>query len=256
MNASVSANNSTLSVSENEINVSPSVDLRTTGLVSVTPKIEAGIPGISGVEIGNPVGGYGGALDLGVNFKSNFGLEAMLSVTDLGAISWINSKYAIAQGDFTYNGIKMELDGNTIKTDIDEIMDRLSNSFTINTGTAAPSLELMPFNVAAGVRYYMPFYEGLSVGALATYHYAKYSSWFDARAGATITPGRFLSFSGNIGYSSFGTVWGTGLNLCLGPINLLVGLDSHIGKMGKIYGIPVPIDRFVDNVHLGLTITF
>ena len=255
-NVNLSGQNTKISLSESKIAVSPNLDLVTSGILGIEANSTGdGIdPSKIGINTSSPIGGFGGTIDLGVEYKADFGLDAMFSITDLGFISWKNDFAANASGSFEYTGTTIGFEGGTIKTDLADLMD-VSKILSFKAGKGTSSASLMPFDIAAGVRYFMPFYDKLSVGALATYHNAKYASWFDTRVGATITPARILSLSGNIGYGSFGGTWGAGLNLHLGPINLLVGADSFLGRMGRIANITVPIDPVQVNLHAGLCIT-
>jgi hypothetical protein len=227
------------------------------GLLNVEPSSTSVIDfsKIGQLNTKSPIGGFGASLDLGVQYKSDFGLEAMFSVTDLGMISWQNNFAANASASFDYTGATIGFDGGSVTTDLADILD-VSKILKWDSGKGTPGMAMMPFNIAAGARYFMPFYDKLSVGALATYHNAKCASWFDARLGATITPARIISLTGNIGYGSLGATWGTALDLHLGPINLLVGVDSFLGKYGTLAGIPVPLKGFPMNAHVGLCITF
>ena len=76
------------------------------------------------------------------------------------------------------------------------------------------------------------------------------------RLGATVTPSRILSLSGNLGLGTIGPTWGTALNLNLGPFNLLAGVDSFLGPLGKYDSVPFPVNSFIGNVHAGLVLTF
>ena len=255
-NVNLSSSSSIVSFTDSKIEVKPNVDLKASGLLKVGTTPDGQIDtGNIGLNTTNPIGGYGASLDLGVEYKSNFGLEAMFSVTDLGMISWQNSFAANASAAFEYTGGTIGFDGGSIQTDFADILD-VSKILKFQAGQGTPALSMMPFNIAAGARYFMPFYDKLSVGMLATYHNAKYASWFDARLGATITPARILGLTGNIGYGTFGPTWGAALDLHLGPINLLVGMDSFLGKYGKIAQIPVPLGGFQANVHVGLCLAF
>lgn len=256
-NVNLSGQNTKISLSESKISVSPNLDLVTSGILGIEANSTGdGIdPSKIGINTSTPIGGFGATIDLGVEYKTNFGLDAMISITDLGFISWKNDFAANASGSFEYTGTTIGFEGGTIKTDLADLMD-ISKILSFKAGKGTSSATMMPFDIAAGARYFMPFYDKLSVGLLATYHNAKYASWFDTRFGATITPARILSLSGNIGYGSFGATWGTGLNLHLGPVNLLVGADCFLGKMGRISKITVPIEPAQLNLHAGLCFTF
>ena len=256
VNVNLNTNGSALTLSDSRITVNPDVDLLVSGPLSVSTDADGSIDLNSiAADTKQIVGGFGASLDLGVEYKSDFGLDAMISVTDLGIMSWKNTIAANAAGAFDYSGGNISFDGGEMKTDFEQILD-VSKIFSFNVTQGPSSISMLPFNIAAGARYFMPFYDKLSVGALATYHNARYASWFDARVGATISPLRLVSFSSNIGYGTFGPVWGAALNLNLGPINMIAGLDSFIGDLGKISNIPVPLGAFTENAHVGISIVF
>jgi len=237
-----------------------SIYAQVSGLVNASGLLDISIPEGGSIDqlqvgIGKQVGGFGASIDLGVEYKTDFGLDAMFSITDLGMISWANNLTLDAAANVDFKGGTLTFDNGQVGGDFQDLID-VSKLLTINAGKGNSSMSMMPFNIQAGARYFMPFYDKLSVGALATYHNAKNASWFDARLGATISPARLISFSSNIGIGSFGPVWGAALDLHLGPINLTAGLDSFIGNMGKINNIPIPLNGFMENAHVGLCFAF
>lgn len=248
------------------------------GNPSISPNLEvvaAGVPQITAEDIQNiidnpnaayalntksPIGGYGAALDLGAELHLPVGLDAMVSVTNIGAIAW---KFTGIKSSGNINVrtdllSKIKIGEDTPEIGIDDIVDMSGwKDEAVPAGTTRTSMT--PFNIAAGARYYMPFYKGLSVGFLGTYHMvpdASYASWYDLRLGATITPARIISATGNIGYGTFGPNFGGALNLHLGPINLHAGLDGYMGKIGKIKNISFPTGSLMTDVHVGLSLTF
>lgn len=270
MGANLTGNNSSITLSDSKIAAVGDMDVNASGIVSFGTNSEGN------VDLGNvqfkpwPIKNFGAALDLGVQYTSDFGLEAMLSVTDLGAISWENSIHAHADAKLDYSGGKIYLEDGQIATNFQEILDGFAESITAPyVGAGKRGFRMMPCNIAAGAKYHMPFWSGLSVGLLGTYHIAHSASWYDVRLGATVTPARILSASGNIGYGTFGPTWGAALNLHLGPVNLLAGVDSYLGPLGKVDmaslagdigkklgSVPFPVNKFIENVHLGLSFTF
>lgn len=241
-------------LAENRALLAGEAALKASGLISIG-KTETGDYDLGSIGLGKEMGGYGGSIDLGVEYKSDFGLDAMISVTDLGMISWANQISANASAMVDFSGGTIGLEGNTVTTDFEDLLN-LEKMFAFKQGNGEREMRMMPFNVAAGVRYFMPFYDKLSVGVLGTYHKAAYTSWWDARAGLTLSPARLISLTGNVGYGTFGPTWGAALNLHLGPINLLAGVDSYIGKLGRFSGIPFPVGPFMENAHIGLSLTF
>ncbi len=255
-NVNLNANNSQIVLADDKIAVNPNIDVKASGLPKIPVTAEGSIDtGNIGINTSKPIGGFGASIDLGVEYKTDFGLDAMFSITDLGMISWDNAFALNANAAFEYTGGSFGFEGGTLKTDLADIMD-VSKIVNFKAGQGTRAMSMMPFNIQAGARYFMPFYDKLSVGALMTYHNAKNASWFDARLGATITPAKLIGFTANIGYGSFGATWGAALDLHLGPINLTAGLDSFIGKMGKLSNVPVPLGKFMENAHIGLCFTF
>lgn len=258
VNVNLSGENTAISLSEQQIKVTPNVDLKASGLLNIGTTADGAIDP-SGIGISkNPIGGFGASLDLGVDYKSDFGLEAMFSITDLGLISWKNNFSASSSFEFSFEGLQNvnPLDSEALANQIGSLTDDLVGGIMPKIGQGKSSASFMPFNIAAGARYFMPFYDKLSVGALMTYHNAKYASWFDARLGATVTPINLVSISANAGAGTFGPVCGAALNLHLGPVNLHAGIDGFFGKYGKISGVPIPLKKFMENVNVGLCFTF
>ena len=252
------SNPSPINLGESSISVKPSVGLDVSGLPTITPGAGNSLD-FNALKIGfdgSPVGGFGAALDLGVEFKPFPGFEAMVAVNDLGFISWNNSFSGAVKGDFTFSGGKIALEGGEIKTDLDGLVDKLKNSFKLETSQAGKRTSGMPFNIAAGAKYKMPFYDKLSAGVLATYHNSAYTPWFDARLGVTVTPVSLIGISANIGTGTFGPTFGAALDAHLGPVNILFGLDSFMGKAGKYSGVPIPLNAFMANIHAGIAFTF
>ena len=249
-------NPSVVNLGESSISVKPDVGLNFSGLPTIAPGTGNSLDFSKIGFNGSPMGGFGAALDLGVEFKPFPGFEAMLAVNDLGFISWNNNFSGAVKGDFSFSGGSIALEGGEFKTDFDGILDKLMDSFRLEASQNGKSMSGMPFNVAAGAKYKMPFYDRLSAGVLATYHNSAYIPWFDARLGVTITPVDLIGLSANIGTGTFGPTFGAALDAHLGPVNILFGLDSFIGKAGKFSGIPIPLNAFMANVHAGIAFTF
>lgn len=218
--------------------------------------IDVNLPGLM-----NDRPGFGAAVDLGVTWKPFDNLTVNLAVTDLGAIKW-NYNYNLESAvSVLYEGIELTDNGDfqeELNNKLDELKDLLED-YTISDKSKG-SLEMIPLKVNAGVRYNMPFYKRLSVGALATWKADKYNGWYDMRAGATITPLKFFSLSANCGVSTFGGVFGGAFSLNLLGINVFAGIDGYMGDIAylDIKGIeaPVPVNNFRYNTTFGLTVNF
>ena len=252
-NVNLRSKGSSVTMDDKSIVAGASMELNTSGMVGFRTNEEGGVDTRSVFFDPSWFGNIGMTLDVGVQYKSDFGLEAMASITDFGAVSWENKVSAYANGAVEFNGFFGE--GGTIKTDMEDLLD-LNNALDYRIVEGRRGLRMMPCNIAAGARYYMPFWSGLSVGMLHTCHIARASSWYEMRVGATVTPSRILSFTTNLGVGTMGPTWGTALNLHLGPFNFLAGIDSFLGPLGKINSVTFPVNSFVENAHFGIVITF
>lgn len=219
--------------------------------------------------------GYGAALDLGVTYKPVKNLTLSLSILDLGAMMWNYSLVANSVGSNSFGGLNFAFgNDNNINDELKGLWDEVKKlaEFSVD-GTKESKMSMMAFTVNAGARYRMPFYKRLSVGALGTYHHDTYYKWWETRVGATITPIDWFSLSGNYGYGSHGLTFGAVGSLNLGFLNILFGVDSYSGKVGKyeldltkILGdsfsmpfvpkVKYPVHAFSYRFNLGFTITF
>lgn len=222
--------------------------------------------------------GYGGALDLGVTYKPIKDLTLSLAIQDLGIMYWNHSVVGSSVGTHTYTGVNMDIAGNgskvgdAISDEMQEFLNDLQSlmEFRQITGKKSEGLEMMPLRVNAGLRYRMPFYNRLSVGAIAQYRQNPSSvvnKWYDVRAGVTITPIDWFSISGNYGCSTAGLTWGSVLSLNFAGINFMLGLEGYSGKCGRLtwsdvpllnrpISVKYPLGSFRYSLNFGFTITF
>ena len=240
----------------NQTQLKSEIQLQTSGMLTLATDKDDNLDFGATKFTGSPIGGYGAGLDLGVEYEPIEGLNVMASITDLGFISRTNTTDLKASGNITYTGSDLVYEDESIETEFEDVLEEFKDAIHFKPGDSPSRMDMMPFNAALGVRYKMPFYNPLSVGMLTTYHSDSAAPWYDIRFGLTFSPGYALSASANVGTGTFGPTFGGGLNLHLGPFNLLAGVDTFIGKMGKINGIPIPLEAFPFNAHMGLSLTF
>ena len=255
-NLSLNGNDTSVSIGDQEVAINSDIDVTSAGLLKLGISDGAINLDDTGLSTETIFGGFGATLDLGVIYKPIDGLEVSFSINDLGGISWKNNVTAKASGKSSYKGGTITFEGGNVSTDLEDALTELTRSINVKDLGETSSFAMMPMTIAAGARYTMPFYSGLSAGLLATYHTGKYTSWYDVRVGATITPAKIISATANLGMTTFGPTFGAALNACLGPVDLILGLDSFIGKMGKLSKFTVPLDKFTENIHLGLAFSF
>ncbi len=214
------------------------------------------IKGFEKDETNKTISGWGAALDAGVIWKPIPGLSVSASINDLGFLNWNYSLLAESKGVVEYTGLPLDED-----TDVDTEINNLTNEFKelANLGVkdgSESSMSLLSFSANAGVRYQMPFAKCISVGALATYR-NEFTPYWEARFGASLTPCKWFSLTGNYGYGSRGAVCGGAMSVSLFFLNLFVAVDGYSGPIGLYENkIPYPVDSFNYRINLGLTIQF
>ena len=200
----------------------------------------------------------GAAIDLGFSIDVIKYLTISASVTDLGVITW-NNAYMLASPEsyWTYDGF--EGIGNE-QMDWNQQLEQLGNELLglvhpRVTSEGEKKLDMLSMTAHLGVELRMPFWQRLSVGALASARIDGPYSWYEGRASANLALFRWFSFSGSYAYSTFGESYGAALNFHPKGLNLFVGIDSFKPLM-NVTRQYVPIDSFNTNATVGLNIAF
>lgn len=239
------------------------IHLQTSGIASLGIDENGNIDPSSLAMTGPYVGGYGGGLDIGIEYEPFYNFRVMASLTEFGVMFRKNTTDLVASTSISYKGTEITYnDDGSVKADFEQVLDELKKAIVFQEGTAGNRTDVLPFNAALGLKY-KPW-EFLTLGALGTWHFDSIAPWYEARAGVTVSGGYWVSLSANAGYGSFGPVCGGGLDVHLGPVNIIAGLDTFLGHIGLIKdvqspyfgGIPVPLGGFNMNAHIGLGITF
>jgi len=206
--------------------------------------------------------GWGAAVDLGMTYKPIKGLTVSFSVLDLGGINWKYNIVGNSSSSGVYTGETVKSDG-TIKGDYQkflETVEELANFKQVDGGES--SFDMLACTMNLGARYYMPFYERLSVGLLATCKIDKYNSNVGARLGATVTPLDWLSITGNYGVNSYCKSYGLALSLNAANLNFVFGYEGYSGKVSNnkakeiLSPFVTPLGSFQNMVKAGVNITF
>lgn len=174
--------------------------------------------------------GYGAALDFGTEYhSSDFTFSA--SVLDLGGIFWRGGTVA----ECSYSG---EVDPDALDSaTLFKIVDNADDKF-IGLGPR--------INVGARMNI-LPI---LSAGLMGTVRTGRYG-WSEARAGLTLTPGKFLSLAATGGVNTYGPCFGAALNLKLAFLNLYLGTDSVVTSFTPQL---IPVNKLHTRVSGGLVI--
>ena len=197
------------------------------------PSTPDGYVDLDNIEI-NPkdfgLAGYGAALDFGAEYHSSL-LTLSASVLDLGGVFWQNGTIAEAK----YSGV---VDSDALDSaSLLKIVDKADNKF----------LDLGPrINVGARVNI-LPI---LSAGLMGTVRSGRYG-WSEARAGVTLTPGKFFSLAATGGVNTYGPCFGAALNLKLAFLKLYLGTDSVVTSFTPQL---IPVNKLHTRVSAGLVI--
>lgn len=200
----------------------------------------------------------GFAVDLGVSVDLLEYLTISASVLDLGVISWKDVTYASTpQASWKFNGFD---DMNLSDTDLEGEFNAIADEFTqlVNVkkdGISDKASSPISATAHLGIEARMPFYERLSVGALATHRFAGAYSWTEGRFSVNWALLRIFGLSGSYAISEFGSSFGGAVNIHLPGITLFAGVDSFKPLLNVTPQF-IPIDQLNTNVTLGLNIAF
>ena len=178
------------------------------------------------------VGGYGAAVDLGLEYKVTERLSLYASVVDLGFISWSKSSSEV----YTSR--------NTVQTYEKPNADILDfETFALKDGVKkARKTQLAPTVTAGGELGF--FNDKLGLGILSVTCYGEYEKYSELMAIATFRPTTLFNVS-----ASYSVLEGTdtfGLALKLGPV--MVGTDymflsENTKQVNAYFGLSIPLAR-------------
>ncbi|MDD6364908.1 MAG: DUF5723 family protein [Bacteroidales bacterium] len=213
--------------------------------------------------------GYGATLDFGAMYEPVRGLEIHLAVTNLGVMAWNYNIAGNTDAEAVYQGEEFSPETEEGDSEFGEEINAMMksvNSLAEFHEAEAPgyTCTLSPFRVNAAVKYRMPFWRRLMVGAMGTYRYSNVVKSYDARGALTVTPLDWISLTANAGYSTYGFIYGGALSLNAGPVALYASMDGYAGKMAKWIPDPeqpkavikYPVDKFSMNFSFGLLFQF
>lgn len=199
--------------------------------------------------------GAGLALDLGIVATPVDGLTLSASLLDLGGILWYYGNAGRSKGNITFTGV----DGLTIE-DIEEgriaeqfngVKDEFLNSLKLKAEGDKVALESIPFNVNCGVRYDLPFYRPLAVGATAGYFHLSGMNYREVRGSLAWNHFPWLGITANGGIGTYGPVWGAAVNLALCKFRVTVGYEDGFGGTVPYQGWQLKAND--KSVTIGLT---
>lgn len=212
--------------------------------------------------IGDCIGGYGVAIDLGAAYEVIDGLTISAAVRDLGFINWKSTIYATtdeASWEFTgFDNISFEEGSeNSIENQINGLTEGIEDMIVLRKKPGSSYNEMLAMTVHAAAEYTMPFWKGMSVGALLTSRIQGAHSWTEGRFSLNLALGNVFAISGSYAISNFGSNFGAALNLHSKVFSFYIGADAipmHITPPMESFGIVgLPYKPVNLGLNFGLT---
>ena len=200
--------------------------------------------------------GFGLAFDLGASYKLTDDLTLSAGLTDLGFISWKNTKHASSQGDYTFDGFDNIYVGgndtgdNKLDDQFESLGDDLEEMFAVYDDGEKKATQALAATLNIGAEYTLPVYRKLRFGFLYTSRIHGKYSWHEGMLSANIRPVKWFEASVNGAVTSTGWTGGGALSFKAPHFNFYIAADRFFGKLGKQY---VPLNSMNGNVTLGMT---
>ena len=199
--------------------------------------------------------GAGLSLDLGVVATPFEGFTLSASLLDFGGMFWYYGNAARSQGKTSFTGVKNltleEIQSKNIMGQFENVKDDFLGSLRLKSVDKRTALEFIPFNANLGIRYEMPFYKALAVGATGNYVSMKRMSYYEVRGALAWNPWNWLGVTANAGTGSHGPVWGAAANVALKRFRLTVGYCDGFG--GTVPYSDIPLKANNKMVTVGMT---
>lgn len=201
--------------------------------------------------------GFGAAVDLGASYKLDDNWTFSASVLDLGFISWNKSstRYALADGEFEYDGFELPLGTNdlpTISDQFDAMKDDLENLFHFTEQSYGSGRSTMLVaTLSAGAEYALTGNK-ISFGLLSTTRFYRPKAYTEVTLSANFRP--VYWFSGSLSYSALHSAfrtYGIALNFNPNGFHFFVGSDYMITRVNQQF---IPVDARAENIYLGMSI--
>jgi hypothetical protein len=178
--------------------------------------------------------GGGLAFDFGIALNPAEGLSLSLSALNIGAILWYYGNAGQSSGVTEFDGLTLTMDeikGGSVADMFKPLGSEFLNSLKIY-GLNKPlvRLEAVPFYFNAAVKYAMPFYDALSIGATGNIVHWSGMFYKEFRGSLAWNLCRKLGITGNIGAGDYGMVWGAALTVGIYKFHLNAGFENGFGR--------------------------
>lgn len=200
----------------------------------------------------------GFAADLGFSIDILKYLTLSASILDLGYIGWTNTDvYTLATEPWVYNGFDLS-NSEDINNQLQSKLKELGEIFDVSkiqAETKSKHLQKLAMTVHVGAEARLPFYERLSVGALATHRFNGPHSWTEGRFSINWALLRWFSLAANYAISDLGHSYGAAVNLHAKGFSLFLGTDSF-RPLTSLTPNMIPLNDLNTNMVFGVNFPF
>ena len=198
--------------------------------------------------------GAGLAVDLGVVFTPAEGLTISASVLDLGGAYWFFGNRARSSGVATFEGVDNVGMAQLNKAALKEMLLQQGNKFLQVLRPVSSQdkwqWESLPLQANLGVKYELPFWRKLAVGATGRYLNSLGLPYWDARLGLEVNPWKWLDVTANFGTGASGLVFGAAVAFKFHHFRLIGGYQDGCGGVVPHTETPLKPNFYVFTVGL------
>ena len=270
-NADFHVNHMQLTLSDERWAVSGQGEFSSAGIVDIPTKLKEKTDNgqtvqeeeldFDNIEMGDPIGGFGMAFDLGATYKVREDLELSLALLDLGWISYKNAtKATMAAEPWSFEGftnVPFDSDnpGNNISIEdqIDDLEDELEDLFQMKAQGKDKHTKALGATLNIGALYTFPYYDKLKFGFLESTRINGRYSWSEGRFSANVAPVKCFDASISYAVSSFGHSFGWILNYHGRGFSLFLGSNHQFFKVTPQF---VPVNNANANFSIGINFPF
>ena len=199
--------------------------------------------------------GVGLAFDMGVLVTPVEGLDISASVLDLGGLLWYYGNAGSLDNELSFEGLGQVTLDDANRSGLTGILTNLRNDALADVKFSKVKdnvrMAVVPFQVHAGVKYRMPFYDALSVGVTGQLLGGHGMPYKEVRAGVALRPWNWLDVTANYGVGSYGTVFGVAGSVRVLRFRATFGLQNGFG--GTIPYTSTPLQANFKTVTVGVT---
>ena len=156
-------------------------------------------------------------------------LTLSASILDLGALAMHYGNAAVSTGYQYFNGLDLsydDLNKNGLTNKALEIGKKFLDGLRPRLRYNKWRFEPLPFTANLGIRYTLPNFDQLRIGAIAQYTNYKYSPYWETRLGADYTPFKWLDLTASFGRGTYGFLYGFGISVHVSRFQVYYGLET------------------------------